>query len=262
MATANHPYEFKLIKAKEINTDPLYQRDEKKAMVKEIIRNFDYHKVNPVKVVLRSDRQYYAFDGQQTTIGLRSKFGENYLVPCMVYYDVPTWADEAELFEGANVKKAKCPVGTKDLWKSRLNRGEVQATKIQRISERYGLIVRAQTSGEARGQIKALNALDKIFVDYGETLFEEVISIVSAAWNGDPVSLAAPILYGMAIFVKAYSGEYNRGRLIKKLNSTPPQLIISAGKASTSKGNAKYAREIAAIYNKSIKKNGLDESKI
>ena len=30
MANINHPYEFKLIKAKEINTDSLYQRDEKK----------------------------------------------------------------------------------------------------------------------------------------------------------------------------------------------------------------------------------------
>lgn len=262
MATTNHPYEFKLIKAKEINTDPLYQRDEKKSMVKEIIRNFDYHKVNPVKVVLRADRQYYAFDGQQTTIGLRSKFGENYLVPCMVYYDVPTWADEAELFEGANVKKAKCPVGIKDLWKSRLNRGEEQAVKIQRIVERYGLIVRASNSGDTRGQIRALNALDKIISTYGEKIFEEVISVISSAWNGDPVSLSAPMLYGMAIFVKTYSGEYNRGRLINKLNGTLPQLIISAGKGSASKSNTKYAREIVAIYNKNIRKGELEESKL
>lgn len=262
MATTNHPYEFKLIKAKEINTDPLYQRDEKKVMVKEIIRNFDYHKVNPVKVVLRADRQYYAFDGQQTTIGLRSKFGENYLVPCMVYYDVPTWADEAELFEGTNVKKAKCPVGIRDLWKSRLNRGEEQATKIQRIVERYGLIVKASNNGDTRGQIRALGALDKIFDNYGEEIFEEVISLISAAWNGDPVSLSAPILYGMAIFVKAYFGEYYRGRLIKKLNKVVPQVIVSAGKSSISSGNTKYAREIVAIYNSNLRNCKLDESKL
>lgn len=262
MATVEHPYEFKLIKAKEINVDPIYQRDEKKKMVKEIIRNFDYHKVNPVKVVLRNDRQYYAFDGQQTTIGLRSKFGDNYLIPCMIYYDVPTWADEAELYEGTNAKTAKCPVGTRELWKSRLARGEEQAVKIQRIAERYGLIVRAQAHGDIRGHIKALNALDKVFSEYGEKVFEEMISIISASWNGDPVSLSAPMLYGMAMFVNTYSGQYNRSRLIKKMSSTLPQMIITAGKASSSKSNSKYAREIATIYNSYLSKGKLDENKL
>lgn len=262
MATASHPYEFKLIKAREINVDPTYQRDEKKKMVKEIVRNFDYHKVNPVKVVLRNDRQYYAFDGQQTTIGLRSKFGENYLVPCMVYYDVPTWADEAELFEGTNKKGAKCPVGTKELWKSRLARGEEKAVKIQRIAERYNFIVRANQSGSLRGQIKALNTLDKLFDTLGEDKFEEVISIVSAAWNGDPESLCAPILNGVAIFVDSFSGEYDRGRLIQKLNKKNPQVIVQAGRASSAKSNTKFAREILAIYNSNKQKGMLDEKKL
>lgn len=262
MATASHPYEFKLIKAKEINVDPTYQRKEKKPMVKEIVRNFDYHKVNPVKVVLRNDRQYYAFDGQQTTIGLRSKFGDSYLVPCMVYYDVPTWADEAELFEETNLKKAKCPVTTNELWKSRLMRGEEKATKIQRIAERYGLIVRANCSGDSRGQIKALNALDRLFDNLGEKDFEEMISIIAAAWNGDPVSLSAPILNGMALFVKAFRGEYDRSRLIKKLKNNAPQVIVQAGKASNATGNKKYAREILAIYNSYMKTGHLNENKL
>lgn len=262
MATASHPYEFKLIKAREINVDPTYQRDEKKKMVKEIVRNFDYHKVNPVKVVLRNDRQYYAFDGQQTTIGLRSKFGDNYLIPCMVYYDVPTWADEADLFEGTNKKGAKCPVSTKELWKSRLARGEEKAVKIQRIAERYGLIVRANTSGSAKGQIKALNTIDKLFDAYGEDVFEEAISIVAAAWSGDPESLSAPILHGIAIFVNAFKGEYDRGRLIQKLNKKSPQVIIQAGKMSGARNNTKFAREILAIYNSNIRKAVLDEKKL
>lgn len=262
MPAIEHPYEFKLIKAKEINVDPIYQRDEQKPMVKEIIRNFDYHKVNPVKVVLRSDRQYYAFDGQQTTIGLRSKFGDNYLVPCMVYYDVATWIDEAELFEGTNAKKAKKAVGIKDVWKSRLARGEEKAVKIQRIAEKNGLIVKACTSGENKGQIRALNTLDKIYDVYGESVFEEIIYVISQAWDGDPISLSAPILYGMAIFIDAYKSKYDRSRLIKKLHGVSPQTIIVAGKASSSVSNKKYAREILTIYNSYLKNGKLDENKL
>lgn len=262
MATVSHPYEFKLIKAREINVDPIYQRDEKKRMVKEIVRNFDYHKVNPVKVVFRNDRQYYAFDGQQTTIGLRSKFGDSYLVPCLVYYDVPTWADEAILFEGTNVKEAKAPVSTTEIWKSRLARGEEKATKIQRIAERYGLIVRANQSGHAKGQIKALRTLDRLFATIGEQKFEEVISIIAAAWNGDTDSLSSPILEGVAIFVDTYKGEYDRSKLIQKLSRKSPLSIITAGKVSSAKGNKKYAREILSIYNSNSKKFFLDEKKL
>lgn len=262
MQQVEHPYEFKLIKAREINVDPVYQRDEQKPMVKEIVRNFDYHKVNPVKVAFRSDRQYYAFDGQQTTIGLRSKFGGDYLVPCMVYYDVTTWVDEAELFEGTNAKKAKKAVGIKDLWKSRLARGEENAVKIQRIVERNGLIIKASTSGDTKGQIRALNAVDRIFTTYGEEVFEEAISVISSAWNGDPISLSAPILLGMAVFVNTYIGKYDKVRLIKKLHDVHPQVIITAGKANSSKSNTKYAREILIVYNSYLKTGKLDGNKL
>ena len=66
----------------------------------------------------------------------------------------------------------------------------------------------------------------------------------------------------MAIFVKTYSGEYYRGRLIKKLNKVVPQVIVSAGKSSISNGNTKYAREIVAIYNSNLRNCKLDESKL
>ena len=108
-----------------------------------------------------------------------------------------------------------------------------------------------------------MQTLDNIYSNYGENIFEEVISIISAAWNGDPVSLSAPMLSGMAIFVKAYSNEYDRSMLIKKLSKVIPQIIISAGKSGVSRSNAKYAREIVAVYNNHLnEKRKLDEKKI
>lgn len=257
-----HPYEFKMIKAQEINVDPTYQRDAKKKMVREIIRNFDYHKVNPVKVVFRNDGQYYAFDGQQTTIGLRSLFGDNYRVPCLVYYDVPTWADEAVLFEDTNESKAHAPVSVKELWKSKLARGDETAVAIKKIVEKYGLVIKANATGVVNGQVKSLRTLEKIYNNFGATNLEETISIISAAWEGDPVSLTSPILKGMALFVNAYGGEYDKARLIRKLSKISPQVIIRAGRSSVASGNNKYAREILSTYNSNLSSHKLDERKL
>ncbi len=253
MSITSHKYEFKLIKAKDINVDRLYQRKIQKDMVKEIINNFDYHKVNCVKVVYR-DGEYFAFDGQQTTTGLRTKFGDNYLVPCLIYYDVPTWVDEAILFEGANAKKARKSVGTRDLWNSRLTRGEDVAINIQRIFERHHMTLFTKTYvGSRTGCIQALDAAEKAYLKLGEKKFEEMVEILDESWNGTPESISAPMLRGMSCFVNVFFGKYDKKRLIKNLrNPTSLGLIISGGSSGSRKGEKKYAEEIAQVYNGNI----------
>lgn len=265
MGTVSHPYEFKLIKAKEITVDRLYQRDIQKGMVKEIVGNFDYHKVNCVKVIYR-DGQYFAFDGQQTTTGLRSKFGDNYMVPCLVYYDVPSWIDEAELFEKTNAKTAHKNVGARDLWTSRLNRGEEVATSVRKIVEKHGLILSTKSRSDKIGQIRALEAVDFCYGKLGNTKFEEMINILSEAWGGSPESLTSPMLRGMAHFVNTFYGEYNKKRLISKLkHPTSLGTIIAGANSGTRRGGGKVAEEIASIYNKGMatdSPNRLDLKKI
>ena len=256
MPTPSHPYEFKLIKAKEINVDKLYQRGKQNPIVKEITHNFDYHKVNCVKVVYR-DGCYFAFDGQQTTTGLRTKFGDNYLVPCLVYYDVPSWVDEAILFEGTNAKKARKAVGVRDLWNSRLNRGDETATAIRKIVERHHMRLATATEGNksASGKIQALEAVEYAFNLLGEEKFEDMITILDLTWNGAAESLTSPMIRGMALFVNAFYGEYKRNKLIEKL-SKPKSLgmIIVGGSSGARRGPKKYAEEITGIYN-----NGLGD---
>jgi len=258
MSVERHPYEFKLIKAKDITVNRLYQREEKKQHIQKIINHFDYHLVNPVKVIFRDDH-YFAFDGQQTTTALRMKFGDDYFVPCLVYYDVPTWVDEAVLFEGTNDKNTRKAVSIGEMWKSRLARGEETALDIKNIVERNNLaiVLNGKSNNNVMGRICALHALDAIYAKYGATIFDEVITVIARSWRGDLFSVSAPMLYGMGIFVKTYYGMYDRNRLIAKLSQIPASTVITAGKASSATGNAKYAREILNIYNNSAKKNKL-----
>ena len=262
MKTPKHPYEFKLIPARDIAVNRLYQRDIHKDIINKIVREFDYHKVCPVKVSFH-DGVYYAFDGQHTAIGLYTKFGAEYLVPCMIYYDVCSWTDEGKLFENLNGKGFSRSVSSRELWKSRLAHGEETATSIMRIAEKYNLRIPTDRNCSGDGWIRAVDALERIYKDLGEQLFNEVLLVISESWHGAKESVVAPILTGMAIFVKAFYGEYDRKSLIKRLQTnTSPVQIVSAGKASVASGNSKYAREILNAYNKFTTSGRLDERKL
>ena len=245
----SHPYKFQLIPAAQINVNRLYQRDINRSVVKNIVNNFDYRQVNPVKVVWNHN-EWYAWDGQHTATALRALFGDDYLVPCMVYEDVQGWFEEAKLFEEGNKKSSHKPLTTITEWKSRLFRGEETAVKIKKVCENYGLRIPITTGNSGSGWVVALNAMEKIYNNLAEPQFDQTIYILTAAWGGKKESLSSAMLNGMALFVKTYYGEYNRANLIKRLKATDPTLIIRAGRASSAQGHTKYAREILNVYNK------------
>lgn len=244
-----HPYNFQLVPVGQINVDHLYQRDKVSRTVKGIINNFDYHKVNPIKCVFR-DGEYFTFDGQNTAVGLCMKFGAQYPAPVLLYDDIPSWVDEAKLFEEINSKNFRKAVTVVEGWISRVNRGEETATDIKNIVNSHGLSIPGKVNKKGNGVIKALSALENAYNFLGDKLFDEEMDILSSAWGGNPDSLVAPILMGLARFVKAYYGEYNKAALIRRLHNADPRNIVIAGKASMEGGNSKYAREILAVYNK------------
>lgn len=239
---------FMTIPANGIEVNRLYQRDTHNAVINKIIRNFDYHNVNPIKVVYR-DGKYYAFDGQHTVLALRALFGDSFRVPCFVYDDIPTWCDEAALFEACNSTARGKKVTPAEVWKSRINRGEPVATRIAAICKAAGVPL-VINGGNAKG-IRALSAVENIYNSLGDVLFEETLRILKSAWNCEQYSLDAQLLKGMAKFVGVYHGSYSCSQLIKKLAKTAPVNILRAGRASVGGGSAKYAREILNVYNSS-----------
>lgn len=242
--TERHPYELKMIPAREINVNPTYQRGVQTDMVRHIVNNFDYHQVNPVKVVFR-DGEYWAFDGQQTTTALITMFGKEYLVPCMIYYDVLSWDAEATIYEMINSKKARKAVKAADLWKSRLSREDVTATEIKAILESNGLTL----GGKGHGSVRCLETLDWIWDKYGADVFREVIENVAQAWHCEVESLQTPMLKGMAIFVAQFKDQYNRKKLVNALGKKHSALILKDGKSRIEAGNKKYADAIRGVYN-------------
>jgi len=268
--SVNHPYEFKLIKAKEITFNKLYQREINKALIKHIFNNFDYHEVNPVKVTYH-DGAYFAFDGQHTVVALHQKFGDNYLVPCLVYYDVPTWVEEAILFEKINSKKERRPVSTYALWKSKNNRGDEKIVAIRRVVEKNGFALNTtERTGTNICKINALDALEAVFDQIGEKKLDECLEILQRAWHGNPKSVQSLWLRGMAAFVELYGGTYQKERLIGQLCHKDPADIKDSAKELKKmeppvRTKNDIAFKVAQLYNaaKGIGENKkLDLSKI
>jgi hypothetical protein len=254
-----HPYSFESIPARLITVNRNYQRDAKSAEINKIVSEFDYHLVNPVKVVKR-DGFYYAWDGQQTAAALFTKFGKEYLVPCLVYYDIDTSKEEARLLVGCNTNGgAGKKLTALEIWKALIWQDDETALKIKKILDENGFKVSAGGSRVSKYTISAINAVQSAYKTLTEKQFLQMLRIVKESWNGDPDSLSATIIKAMTRFVKTYDGKFNEQNLIRRLSKRSPLEIIRNGRTSLCKGDAKWAREILAIYNNGTTTNRLPD---
>lgn len=246
----SHPYNMILLPVGRINVNHGYQRGEVPSTVKEMVGDFDYHKVNPIKCTHR-DGNYYAFDGQNTAIGLTLLFGGQYKAPVMIYNDLDTVEDEAKLFEEINSKKYRKAITVADMWKSQIFRGEKTPTHIRQIVTDNGLeLANGQNNGKT-GVIPSslFKCLETIYKQYGPTTFEETVIVFTRAWKRKKAAYNVPLLKGLALFIETYFGDYSRADLVNRLMKTDVDNLIVSCKKLSEPGYKKYARAIVTIYN-------------
>lgn len=252
-----HPYDMRTIPARMLTINRCYQRPEQKKEIRDIIANFDYHIINPVKVCKR-DGLYHVWDGQQTATALFQKFGEDYLVPCMIYYDVETPMDEAVLLVKTNTGTGRGKKLTQgQIWDAKRFADDPKTKEIDKIAAEYNFRI---GSGHNRGRtINAVSALVKGFDSLSRDQFSAMLRIISGAWGDDANGINAGILKGMARFIKTYDGMFDETNLIRRLSRKSPIVILRNASLSNAKGDAKWAREILAIYNNGTTSNRLPD---
>lgn len=256
----SHPYKFTTLPVGRINVNHSYQRDQVPDVIKEIISNFDYHKVNPIKCAYR-DGNYFAFDGQNTTVGLTMLFGGKYMAPAMVYNDLGDADAEAKLFEEINAKKYRKAITVADEWKSRIFRQDEMPTAVLKIVRASGLDLATGNNKGKSGIIQAnlFKTLESLYLSYGETVFSETMSVFGAAWRLDKDAYRKPIISGLAKFVSVYHSEYIKRDLIDRLFRYGAKNIYTVCLLQTERGYKKYAREILAVYNLKTSVNRLPD---
>ena len=243
------------LNTKDIVVNPLAQRDveRRRAQFNKIMREFNPDLVNPIKVAF-IDGKYYCFDGQMTMKVLKARNGgQDLCVPCKCYYGL-TDMDMANLFVNQNGTVSKVTVA--DKLRVMNNFGDPEAVAIVRQTEANGLEI-SWNLQKGRNAIMAVSTLIGCFRELNGMKnpedFGTVIRVIKGAWDGDPAGAQAEILKGVTLFVKSYKGEFDEGRLIKKLHDKLPADIIRDARADRSGGSRKFGIQILQIYNGSLR---------
>lgn len=255
MNNYNTKFEYRQLNSKLLVVDRDYQRDIQQDRVKKIIANFNPALVNPIKVSHR-DGKYYVFDGQHTLSALRAiNPSPSMMVECKVYEGLSR-EDEAKLFAEQNGISRVVESIAK--FKALYIAGDVDIIEMVNLVERSGLYMDFSKS-KSINRITAVSKTFKIYKSVSKSDFVEILSLIKESWDGIPESLNTEIIGGMGIFYKAYKDEYKRNMLINQLSKVSPTVIIREGKAFSSGGDTRYAKQIFNIYNKNLRGNRLVE---
>lgn len=252
-------YKYGKLNTAQLKVDMTYQRELNTEMVKRIAENFNWLKVNVIKVSHR-DGAYYIFDGQHTMNALKLyNGGKDLFVDCKVYEGL-TREDEAELFARQNEFKKR--VETCAEMKALYTSGDAEIIELKKTIEDAGLIC-SFTKGQGNNKICCYSSALKIFRNTSRMDFYRILTTVKKIWHGSPESLRKEIICGLYELYKTFPGELDNGILMKKLNLIAPTDIIRNGKSMTMiPGDKKYAYVMCNAYNKGQRANRLDINKL
>lgn len=255
MKKHNTKTETRQILSSELHIDD-YQRKLCGSRVNRIVQEFDPDLVNYIKCSRRKNGTLYIFDGQHTRAALERRNGNKpVMVQCRIYEfagltDSERYDLECKLFAKQNGIARDVPLGEKLI--AEFKSKDPKATEFYNCSNIAGLVMdftRAGGEGKIRCVREALRAWEML----GDDLYQDMLRIIVETWGLDEDGLRGEIIGGLAIFINAYRGRYDRKRLVKKLSVKKPVEIIRDGNSCSEQSKKKYARQIENVYSKGTK---------
>ena len=226
-----------------------YQRPVNPKEVERLVREWDGRLLEPAVVSFR-DGKFFVVDGQHRIAAMcRMNGGNGVMAACRVYTGL-TYEQEAELCY--RLDKAKKRLSLSQSTNVLVEAGSDKETlEIKRLVESAGFTWALNKSHGKTGEITATRALAEAYRMLGEDGFLRMLSLMHETWKGEPGSLTASLLSGMALFVKTYGEDFTDRAFITKLSKVEPEEISRRGKADLSTGNGalKCARVILEKYN-------------
>lgn len=245
---------FELIPIDELVCDQEYQRTLSAAHIQRIVDNFDVYQINPVKVS-RRDGLNRVFNGQHTIEAVAKKSGSRKTpVWCMIYDDL-TYEEEAYIF--ATQQKYNKPLLPYEIFTAGVEAGKSDELIIRDLVKAYGLVIQGT---KKPGGICAVSTLVFIYQNYGFHVLDRTLRLAIGTWEGDPISLSAAILRGIALLVVSY-GENLKDETFKEKIGAFSARDISRTAKERRRGTLGFAETMLDEYN-NRKKNGLQRTKL
>jgi hypothetical protein len=237
---------FEQIPIKNLVSNQQYQRNLSMGHVKRVASQFDLYQINPVKVSRRNGVNY-VFNGQHTieTVALVSGSRDT-PVWCMVYDNID-YEEEADIF--ANQMRFTKPLTPYEIFLANIEAGNDKQLIIKGLVDSYHLFISAK---KMQNNICAISALEYIHDKYGYHVLEHVLRLCVGAWEGDPQSLSANVIKGLALIIVAFGDELKDDMFVDKLGRCSAKEIIRTAKDRRA-GSIGYAEAILLLYNHRMK---------
>ena len=237
---------FELIPIKSLVSNQDYQRNLSTAHIARTAKNFDLYQINPVKVS-RRDGINYVFNGQHTIEIVAAVSGSRDTpVWCMVYDDMD-YTTEADVF--ANQQRFIKALIPFEIFTANLEAGNEEQLTIKALVESYGLIISHKRSP---GYICAISTLEFIYEKYGFHILDRTLRLCIGTWEGEPNSLTANMLRGIARLVVAYGDSLKDDQFKEKVGYYSSKDIGRTAKERKA-GSLGYAEAMLLAYNRKTK---------
>ena len=227
-----------------------YQRPIRPARIRYLQQHWDPRLLKPLDVSFR-DGKFNLMNGQHRLTVLREQSGgADVIVSCRVYVGL-SYEDEAELC--VLLDQADKRMSMEQSISAKLESGrDPKLNDIKRLVAYEGYIWPVRKSHNGQYEITANRALIAAYDLLGAGSFYQMLRLLKKTWEGDPESLNALMLSGMALFLKTYETEIVEPTFIQRLSAASPAEITRRAKAdfSTNSNALRCARVILEKYNK------------
>ena len=228
-----------------------YQRPVEERDVDRLIKEWDDRLLEPLIVSFR-DGKFMVLDGQHRVSALRKMNGnKDVMVLCKVFTGM-TYSEEARFCYLLDKGKRRLTLAqsTNALIESG---SDAETEDIHRLIHEAGFTWALGKAHERDHEIVVTRAIIKAYQELGPSSFSRMLSLLEACWHGDPNSLNASMISGMAKLLKSFGTDMNDDIFCKRMAAVDPEEIVRRSKTdfSTSSKGLRVARVILQKYNKS-----------
>lgn len=247
---------FELIAIKDLVSNQDYQRSISNRQIQLMVKNFDLHQINLVKVSRRNGANL-VMNGQHTIETVAAKSGSRDTpVWCMVYNDL-CYEHEADIF--ANQSKYTRALSSHEIFAAKIEAGYDEQMMIKSLVESYDL--RICSNAHQDRIICAVSALEKIYETYGFHILDETIRLILATWEGESASFAGNIMQGLARIIVCYGDSLDRQVFAERLGHISVKEVVRTARERNN-GIIGYAETLLTYYNKKARTATLPWSRL
>ena len=204
------------IPVNQIFLDDSYGRQPRPFKIDFFVKNWNRDKANVILVSERDDGRYACLDGWHRRTACERVEGKHSTLPCLVYVGMTI---EEEAAEWVSCNKDRTPPVPAEVFRARLEAGDIRARAIDAIVRRLGLNV---STNRGKGNIRAVRALERVYEMDGGITLERVLSLLRQAWAEmlfrDPYS--EPAIHGLGLFLVRF--DVPNGEVLKVLEREGP----------------------------------------